>query len=96
MLTISLFSFCSSATSLAENVFSPQKFYRSESAAELCEQERTHVCRFHTKQLLQTSRQIQTPTLTSKRAHYTVSNSHLIKYSEISVYADDDFDFILI
>ncbi|XP_053533929.1 A-kinase-interacting protein 1 isoform X2 [Ictalurus punctatus] len=48
-----------------------KRFYRSASAAELCEQERTHVCRFHAKQLLQTSRQIQTTTITSKRAHYT-------------------------
>ncbi|KAK3548833.1 hypothetical protein QTP70_020704 [Hemibagrus guttatus] len=48
-----------------------KKFYRSASAAELREQERAHVCRFHAKQLLQTSRQIQTSTLTSKRAHYT-------------------------
>ncbi|XP_058243124.1 A-kinase-interacting protein 1 isoform X1 [Hemibagrus wyckioides] len=42
-------------------------FYRSASAAELREQERAHVCRFHAK----TSRQIQTTTLTSKRAQYT-------------------------
>ncbi|XP_053478941.1 A-kinase-interacting protein 1 [Ictalurus furcatus] len=48
-----------------------KRFYRSASAAELHEQERTHMCRFHAKQLLRTSRQIQTTTLTSKRAHYT-------------------------
>ncbi|XP_060779771.1 A-kinase-interacting protein 1 isoform X2 [Neoarius graeffei] len=48
-----------------------KKFYRSGSTPELHEQERTHVCRFHAKQLQQTSRQIPTSTLTSKRAHYT-------------------------
>ncbi|KAB5574845.1 hypothetical protein PHYPO_G00213830 [Pangasianodon hypophthalmus] len=48
-----------------------KRVYRSASAAELRDQERTHVCRFHAKQHLQTSRQIQTTTLTSKRAHYT-------------------------
>ncbi|KAF5897475.1 A-kinase-interacting protein 1-like, partial [Clarias magur] len=46
-------------------------FYRSASAVELQGQERTHVCRFHAFDLQKTSRQMETTTLTPKRAHYT-------------------------
>ncbi|GAA6101732.1 A-kinase-interacting protein 1 isoform X1 [Tachysurus ichikawai] len=64
-------AFAKIAMCMSETSNQCKKFYRSASAEELHEQDRAHVCRFHAKRLLQTSRQFQATSLTSKRAHYT-------------------------
>ncbi|KAI5098134.1 A-kinase-interacting protein 1, partial [Silurus meridionalis] len=56
---------------MSETSHQCKRFYSSASAAELHQQEQTHVCRFHSKRLLQTSSQIQTTALTSKRVYST-------------------------
>ncbi|XP_066541384.1 A-kinase-interacting protein 1 [Hoplias malabaricus] len=48
-----------------------KNFYHTVGAAKVSEKEKTHMCRFHTPQLLQATSRCQPTTMTSTRVHYT-------------------------
>ncbi|KAI4901665.1 hypothetical protein NFI96_012841 [Prochilodus magdalenae] len=59
---------------MSETTHQCKNYYSTVGSAKANEREKTHVCRFHSLQLPQTSSQTQPAAMASSRAHYTGSS----------------------